>query len=331
LDLDGRFVRINDRLAAINGLPAEAHIGRTVRDLLPGIADAAEELQRIVRESGEPVLHVEIVGETPAQPGARRVWEESWYPLRDSDGQLIGINVVAEEITKRKEAEERQLLLAREVDHRSKNALTMVQSVLRLTQEDDPIKFSKTVEGRIAALARAQGLLAEVRWSGVELRALLEAELAAFVPYNAVSERVPGIHMDGPSVVVRAPVVQPISMIVHELATNATKYGALSVAGGRVLLSWSIEAREEKLRINWAEQGGPPLATPPTRRGFGTRVINTLVERQLQGSVTRSWTPDGFHCAIVLPLNRSVMSEGVAAPGAPAASEAGWIAPQATS
>jgi PAS domain S-box-containing protein len=310
LDTAGRFVRINERLAAINGLPAQAHIGRTPRELLPAIADASEELLRIVLETGEPVLNVEIVGETPAQPGVRRVWEEHWHPLRDAEGRIIGVNVVAEEVTERKEAEQRQLLLSREVNHRAKNALTMVQSVLRLSQRDDPRQFVHAVEGRIAALARAQGLLAEVQWSGVDLRTLLDTELGAFVTRGRSAATTPGIHLDGPPVMLTALAAQPFSMIVHELATNATKYGALSVASGQVTLRWHVEAGDGTLRLRWTERGGPPIEAPPVRRGFGTRVIDSVVERQLRGSVTRSWSPTGLVCELVLPLDRTVAPEG---------------------
>jgi PAS domain S-box-containing protein len=323
IDLAGRFVRINERLAAINGLPAEAHIGRTVRELLPGIADAAEALQRTVIETGEPVLNVEIVGETPAKPGVTRVWEEHWYPLRDRDGRLVGINVVAEEVTARKEAEQRQLLLAREVDHRAKNALTMVQSVLRLTRDEDPRKFAQAVEGRVAALARVQGLLADVHWSGVDLRTLLGGELAAFLPQQPGSEEDPGIHLDGAPVVLTALAAQPISMITHELATNATKYGALSVARGQVALTWSIDRDHRMLRLRWTERDGPRIEGAPTRRGFGTRVVDSLVERQLGGVVTRAWKPEGLVCDIALPLGRAVVEDAREVEAAPVLAASG--------
>ncbi|MGG5807636.1 PAS domain-containing protein [Falsiroseomonas sp. CW058] len=313
-DLQGRFRRVNERLAAINGLPAEAHIGRTAREVVPAIADAAEQLLRMVIETGEPVLNVEIAGETPAQPGIRRVWEEHWYPLFDAAGRIAGVNVVAEEVTERKNAEQRQLLLAREVDHRAKNALTMVQSVLRLTRAEDPKAFARAVEGRVAALARAQGLLAEVRWTGVELRALLAAELAAFLPAEGAIHGAPGLHLDGPSVTLAPLAAQPLSMIVHELATNATKYGALSAAGGMVALSWRVDAAAGMLRLRWAESGGPPVEAAPERRGFGSRVIEMLTQGQLGGTVSRRWDAAGLVCDIALPVARVLAPPDPAAP-----------------
>jgi PAS domain S-box-containing protein len=106
LDTEMRFVRINERLAEINGICAADHIGRTLRELLPDIADAAEEIFRKVMESGKPALGIEVCGKTPAQPGVERFWQESWLPLKDSQGNIVGINIVAEEITERKQIEE---------------------------------------------------------------------------------------------------------------------------------------------------------------------------------------------------------------------------------
>lgn len=325
-DAAGRFRRINARLAEINGLPVEAHIGRSVREVLPDLADAAENLFRTVMTTGEPVLGVEVVGETPACPGMRRVWDEHWHPLRDADGRVVGVNVVAEEVTERRQAEERQLLLAREVDHRAKNALAMVQSVLRLTRAEDPKLFARTVEGRIAALARAQGLLAEVKWTGVDLRALLTSELAAFLPGEQAGQDAPGLRLEGAPLELAPAAVQPLAMIVHELATNATKYGALSVVGGRVLLAWEADRQAGQLRLRWMEAGGPPLDAAPSRRGFGSRVIEALVGNQLGGTLARHWNREGLTCEIALPLARALTrprdADGPglpAAPGGPAA------------
>ena len=211
---------------------------------------------------------------------------------------------VAERTAELARALEQRELLVREVDHRAKNALTMVQSVLRLTRSDDPRAFARAVEGRVATLARAQGLLAEVRWTEVDLCALLGGELAAFLPVREAIDDAPGLHLHGPRVMLLPVAAQPVSMIAHELATNATKYGALSAAGGRVTLSWWREEAAGTLRLRWAETGGPPVPGPPGRRGFGSRVIETVVVSQLGGTVARQWEADGLVCDIALPLAR---------------------------
>jgi PAS domain S-box-containing protein len=223
--------------------------------------------------------------------------------FRDAAGRpvrVIGVNL---DITDRVRAEERQALLTRELDHRAKNTLAVVQAALRLTARDDPQAFARAVEGRVAALTRAHTLLAEGGWTGAELRALLQGELE---PFLAGPEQ---MRLDGPPAtlapVTLAPVAaQPIAMAVHELATNAMKYGALSTAAGRVRLRWAEEGGW--LTIDWVEEGGPALAGSPARRGFGTRVIEATLTGQLGGTVERGWPASGLQCRIRLPAERVI-------------------------
>ncbi|MGG5819823.1 HWE histidine kinase domain-containing protein [Falsiroseomonas sp. HW251] len=225
--------------------------------------------------------------------------EERWLLSRGRvlDGQagkvMIGVSL---DITERRRAEERLVLLAREVDHRAKNALAVVQSALRLTPRQDVEAYAGAVEGRVSALARAQTLLAADRWTGAELRSLLEGELA---PFLGGSQRV---DLAGPSVVLPPGATQAIAMTVHELATNAVKHGALSVPDGRVSVSWSVAG--EVLRLHWAEAGGPRLDGPPMRQGFGSRVLDSTVRGQLGGAVSRSWSDTGLVCDLEIPLRR---------------------------
>jgi two-component sensor histidine kinase len=214
-------------------------------------------------------------------------------------GPILGVHV---DITARKEAEERQLLLMREVDHRAKNALAVVQAVLRLTRAENVQGFAKSVEGRVAALARAQTLLTESRWAGADLLAMLRGELAPFTG-AASSARV---SFEGPTVAVTAVTAQPLSMALHELATNAAKHGSLSVPGGSLALAWRLDAATQRLQFRWAESGGPALPGPPARRGFGSRVIENTIRDQLGGDVAFSWNPDGLVCEIGMPLSRAV-------------------------
>ncbi|MGG5821141.1 HWE histidine kinase domain-containing protein [Falsiroseomonas sp. HW251] len=203
---------------------------------------------------------------------------------------------VAERTAEARANEARVRLLAREVDHRAKNLLTVVQATLRLTPKSDPHRFAEDVEGRIAALARAQTLLAEDRWRGADLRALLEAELAPFV-----AEEKGAATLRGPALHLPAPLVQPLAMALHELATNAVKHGALSVPGGRVSVSWALRG-EPTLFLHWQERGGPQLRGEPDRRGFGTRLLERVVRSQLGGRLAMAWENGGLACSIELPL-----------------------------
>ena len=218
--------------------------------------------------------------------------------------RVIGVNL---DITDRTQAEQRQALLTRELDHRAKNALAVVQAALRLTPRDNPDAFARAVEGRVAALTRAHTLLAEGGWSGAELRALLEGELEPFLGGGT------RIVLDGPRVVLATVAAQPIAMALHELATNALKYGALSVPGGQVAVRWRI-AGGQALQLEWAEAGGPAIAGQPSRRGFGTRMIEATLGGQLGGTVRKSWLPAGMVCRIDLPVARVAAATAAAPP-----------------
>ncbi|WBV44889.1 HWE histidine kinase domain-containing protein [Pseudoroseomonas cervicalis] len=202
-------------------------------------------------------------------------------------------------------SEARQRLLAREVDHRCKNALAVVQAALRLTPRHDPAAYAAAVEGRVAALARVQTLLAEDRWRGASLSALLRAELAPFVALDGDAYG-PRAELQGPPVLLPPAAAQPLAMAMHELATNALKHGALSQPGGRVLVEWRCTARDglagDTLALRWRELGGPRAKGPPQRRGFGSRVLVSVVRGQLGGQLTLSWPASGLVCDLEIPL-----------------------------
>jgi two-component sensor histidine kinase len=206
--------------------------------------------------------------------------------------RMLGISL---DITARKEAEEQQVLLAREVDHRAKNALAVVQSLVRLTRSERPAEFAKAIEGRIAALARAHTLLAHGRWTGGALHPLLEDELAAYLSTGRVA-------LSGPPVMLKVDAVQPLSLCLHELATNAAKYGALSVPGGRVDVSWGLQGGS--LVLTWAETGGPRIAAPPRGAGFGSRLLDAAVRGQLGGEADLEWRETGLVCRVRIAGDR---------------------------
>ncbi|WP_052214427.1 PAS domain S-box protein [Belnapia sp. F-4-1] len=231
-----------------------------------------------------------------------------WLMLRteftvDAAGRAVRAIGVVLDITERKQAEERQTLLAREVDHRAKNALAVVQAALRLTPKEDPASYMRAVEGRVAALARAQTLLARGRWTGAELRTLLEDELAPFLAEGAGAPRA---RLDGPPVLLWPAATQALSMAVHELATNAVKHGALGRSGGTVTVQWRVELEPPGpplLRLEWRESGGPPVPGSPSRRGFGTRVLDGTVRAQLGGKVRQGWSAEGIRVEMDIPLS----------------------------
>ncbi len=251
--------------------------------------------------------------------GAWRWMIAAAAPRLGADDAFLGTIGSILDITDRREAEERQALMARELDHRAKNALTVVQAALRLTPRADAAHYARAVEGRVAALARAHSVLAEGRWQGASLRAVIEAELATFL---GATDGEPAATLDGPPIRLRPAAVQALSMALHELATNATKYGALSRPGGRLRVGWSIDRAAGRLLLRWEERGGPPLDGPPARPGFGTRVLEGTVGSQLGGTVERRWAATGLTCTLSLPLARLEAEMAEAANAAEAVAEA---------
>jgi two-component sensor histidine kinase len=217
-------------------------------------------------------------------------------------------------------SETRVRLLAREVDHRAKNALAVVQATLQLTPKTNINAYAEAVQGRVSALSRAQTLLANDQWRGASLPALIRSELEPFVSAASgdVSTRA---ELDGPSVLLPTSAAQPLAMAMHELATNALKHGALSVPGGKVTLSWwlgdSEDAPGDTLTLRWVETNGPPIAGPPERRGFGFRMLDTITRVQLGGTSSLTWPDTGLICEIKVPLSRlRRQSEGGPLPSA---------------
>ncbi|MFC7334277.1 PAS domain-containing sensor histidine kinase [Rhodocista pekingensis] len=285
-DRAGRMLIANRGTTDLIGKPPEFYIGRTDAEFLDSLEDAAVIMatDRRIMDSGE----VEQVEEQVRLPdGTPAVWLSTKAPLRDAAGRVIGLIGTSVDVSDRKREEARQTLLMREVDHRAKNALAVVSSVVRLTRQDTVEGFIDALDGRVAALARAHSLLAQERWTGGDLGTLAAAELAAYGDAALLS---------GPRVVLVPDAVQPTAMVLHELVTNAAKHGALSVPGGHVSLVW-IRRPEGGLWLDWREEGGPPVPGPPSRRGFGSEVLRATAA-QLGGPVEFHWEPAGLRCRL---------------------------------
>jgi two-component sensor histidine kinase/DNA-binding response OmpR family regulator len=203
----------------------------------------------------------------------------------DAMGQMVRFSGVTTDITDRKESENRQALLAREVDHRAKNTLAIVQAIVRMAKRDSIDDYMKAVEGRIGALAQTHELLSQSKWEGADILRLVLDELA---PYHSDGRQ--SINAIGPSLVLAPEQTQLVAMAVHELATNAAKYGSLSVECGKVDVSWS--AFEGTLSLVWRESGGP-LVSAPKKLGFGTKIISSLGSSH-RGRTEFQWLPDGL-------------------------------------
>jgi PAS domain S-box-containing protein len=241
----------------------------------------------------------------------------SRLPVRVSSAPMPGepesVVLLVQDISEQREAELRRDLLMREVDHRAKNALATARAALRLTRAPTLEAFVQEVDGRIGALAQALVLLSTTQWQGVDLADLLQGELAPFLG-SAGRRNEPRAVLSGPPAFIGAAAVQPLAMAVHELATNATKYGALSAPKGVLTLTWDIiGSPPERLRLDWRERGGPPVQAPPADAGFGTRVLNATLARQLGGTIIQHWEASGLTCEIEVPAPRVLAAVPAAA------------------
>ena len=219
----------------------------------------------------------------------------------DADGKCVRVIGTALDISKRKEAEERQVLLAREVDHRARNALAVIQSIIRLTRAKSVDDYVQAIEGRIKALARAHTLLSDSRWHGADLATLVTEELA---PYRGGDK----ITIRGPDISLQPATAQGLALALHELATNAAKHGALSSPSGKITLDWQLQS--DTLTLNWAENGGPGIASPSSR-SFGLKVIVASIEQQLGGKTAFDWDPKGLRCIFSIPRSELTKSRAL--------------------
>ncbi|MHC4055548.1 HWE histidine kinase domain-containing protein [Bradyrhizobium sp. 25ACV] len=229
----------------------------------------------------------------------------------DDSGRVVRVSGVTVDITERKRAEERQNLLAREVDHRAKNALALAQSIVRLTRADEVKAYVNAVEGRINALARVHTILSLSSWQGAELSKLIDEELA---PYSLGGQ----IVLAGPEVQLVPATAQTLALALHELFTNSAKYGALSTRSGRLTIGWQVE--DHLLTLSWEESGGPLVMTPKSR-GFGTRSLLASVESQLGGQAQFDWRAEGLLCRLKVPLTRKTATTASGKFDAPSSAE----------
>jgi PAS domain S-box-containing protein len=442
IDKDLCFVRVNEALAEINGLPIADHIGRPVFDIVPDLRGQAEDRLREVLATGEPVRNIEFHGETPNGPGVRRDFLEQIYPMLGADGVMAGIGVIIEDITERnkvqselastnvalrrtldllflalrtagvsvftqdrdlryiwiggdyfgcdpdesvgsddaailppdlvapmaalkqrvletgepasvdmpyqkdgkthwcnvhvepwrsrhgavrsllgaisdvserKATEQHVRTLLSELAHRSKNLLTVIQVMARRSVSPGvpSTDFVDSFIERLSGLAQSHDLLAREDWRGISMNELVTSQIGHL--RTGVADR---LVLDGPDVTLTPVAAQNLGMAIHELSTNAVKYGALSVAGGKVRITWSLDKDAEgldRMRLSWVERGGPGVQEP-SRRGFGRFVIEAIAARALNGTVDLRFEPEGVSCLIEGSADESVITKGPSSP-----------------
>lgn len=299
-DRDGLVIRYNRRAAELWGRtpalgdPNERFCGsykmfRPDGSLLPHHECPMADVLR----TGVSVRQQEVHIERP--DGSRGIALVDIEAIKDGDENIVGAVNCFQDVTERKQKDRQIATLAKEVEHRARNLLVTVQAAVHLSHADTAAGLKEVIEGRIRALAKAHALFEQSNWMGADLRTLITDEL---LPYCQNGDE--RLSVKGQDLSLEPSVAQMIALAVHELTTNAAKYGALSVADGHVEITWS-RVSVDCLLLRWIETEGPPVK-PPTRRGFGTGVIERVVRNQLKGEIKHQWHREGLVCEISLPL-----------------------------
>jgi PAS domain S-box-containing protein len=257
-------------------------------------ADFAARIRRLCAENPSYSIAFRFI-----RPDGHEVWlEETGKAEFDPGGRYVRVKGLTRDITDRKRAEERRRMLVRELDHRVKNVLASVVTVARRSREDSASidEFLRVFEGRIESMANAHRLLSRNHWQGVSLADLVQKELAPCVGKDSAS-------VEGPEVLLSPEATQSVAIVLHELVTNAAKYGALATKDGRISVRWDWQREggaARRLLLEWVETGGSAVV-PPNQSGYGTDAIRKLIPYELGGVVDLAFDAAGLRCRIELP------------------------------
>jgi len=293
-DLNDIITSWNNGAERLFGYSAAEVIGKSISILIP--ADRQDEERAILCQIrlGLPANHFETIRRR--KDGTPVDISLTVSPLYDAASTVIGASIIARDITARKRAEEHQRLLKAELDHRVKNVLATVSAIVEQTHEasNTHADFVAALRHRIESLANTHELLSQGQWRGVSLAEIVRRE---FAPYTTNKTTI-----DGPSVTLKAEETQAVAMVLHELTTNAAKYGGLSARGGGVLLRWRWlrNGSGARLAIEWQEVAGPQVA-PPSRSGYGMSIVREVIPFELGGSVDLEFAADGVRCRLEIP------------------------------
>lgn len=307
-DLNGTIVSWNQGAERLFGYSADETIGRPVSILIP--AHLQNEEPRILSRirAGERVDHFETIRRR--KDGSFVEISLTVSPVKNGSGQIVGASKIARDITERRRTEERQRLLLREMDHRVKNLFALASGLVTLSARsaksaDD---LARTLRERLSALARAHALTVPVVMfdkgeqakPGTTLHTLLATILA---PYdNADAGGPPQARVSGDDTVITGDAVTNFALLLHEFASNATKYGALSIPEGYVTITTRLAP--ETLHVTWTERGGPPIGGSAMRNGFGSTLIDATIKGQLNGEIVRDWRPEGLAIQLTIARDR---------------------------
>ncbi len=288
---DCPIILANHAFLKDTGFPPEEVIGHNCRFLQGPGTDPAAIAQVREAVAAERPITIELLNYR--KDGTPFMNQLHISPIFDDDGKLSYFFASQLDVTEQRrvqDLERQERLLLREIEHRAKNALALVQGIVRMSRAASVEDFSDRVQGRVDALAKAHGVLSEVRWQEVPLDRLIRAEVEPFGTLR--------VRFAGPPVNVAADQVQPLALVLHEVVANAALHGALSNATGTMAIEWRTEPGTTLIELH--ETGGPaPASQRP--RGFGTQMIETIMQRQLRGEVEFDWHPAGLRSRLSVP------------------------------
>jgi len=294
-----RGLRYTSLSSPILGRTIDDIVGCTDEQIFSGAAGAAlTALKREVLDSGQPRR-----GEIAIDDVVGKRWHDLHVePLRNGAGEIVGVSGAAVDVTERKEGEAHLRLLLRELTHRSKNLLAVIQAMARQTaRHAGPIDaFLGQFGARLQALAASHDLLVRESWYGAALQELVHSQLAAYIDRDRNQ-----IAIEGPAVALKPEAAQNLGLALHELAANAARFGALSVPGGKVSIAWQRVPSDdgEALTLDWREALGPRVRTR-RKKGFGSMVIERNLALALEAKVDLDFDPEGLHCRIAIPASQ---------------------------
>lgn len=297
--IDYRVVEANPAFYTRTGFP-ESILGKWLREAAPALEEHWYEIYGRVAQTGEPVRFEQ------SSDMLGRWFEVYAFPFGHQSSRHVG--VLFNDISERRRNAEHAQLLMREVNHRSKNLLAVVQAIARQTAPPEAREFLIRLEQRLDALSAEQDILIQNAWKIVPIHDLVESQLAHFK--DLIGDR---IHLSGPSVSLRPDAAQTLGMALHELATNAAKYGALSDENGRIQIFWRLDrggSPDPLFALSWTERDGPQVA-PPNTKGFGSMVTTRMVEHGCKGEVTVDFPPEGFTWLLKCPAPRVLDPESI--------------------
>ena len=292
LDRNMRYVAMNEAYLTATHSTRERLMGQYIFDVFPETGDRHDilknSLQCALNGTRDKIFQLPyaIPDATSLSGFKHSYWNAVHTPLRDKSGTVTHVIQQTIDITAQFETEQQNKIISTELDHRVKNMLAIVSTIGRRTGRDAVTidGFLKTFDARLQAMARTHTLLADAKWSGANLRTLVEQEIAPFGAQDCV-------HIEGPDLMLDTRKAQALSMAMHELATNASKYGALSSGGGTLQITWSV-LPEGGFTLTWRETLNRTIA-PPKNKGFGSTIIDEVTPRQMDAQVCRTYERDG--------------------------------------